>query len=147
MKYKLSAVAAFVSLTAIISCAGNDDKDYIDKSLISPSAENKTAQPAVTNTAANETTNTIPNATTVAPATNTINLNPQTNAVNLNTQNVTSNTQQPQQLTARGMNPPHGQPNHRCDIAVGAPLNSPPGPTATPAQTIAIPAKKDSAKN
>jgi hypothetical protein len=28
--------------------------------------------------------------------------------------------------TAEGMNPPHGQPNHRCDIAVGAPLNSPP---------------------
>jgi len=25
-----------------------------------------------------------------------------------------------------GLNPPHGQPNHRCDIAVGAPLNSPP---------------------
>lgn len=24
-------------------------------------------------------------------------------------------------------NPPHGQPGHRCDIAVGAPLNSPPG--------------------
>ncbi|OWK71316.1 hypothetical protein [Pedobacter sp. AJM] len=22
------------------------------------------------------------------------------------------------------MNPPHGQPNHRCDIAVGAPLSS-----------------------
>ncbi len=28
--------------------------------------------------------------------------------------------------TAAGLNPPHGQPNHRCDIAVGAPLNSPP---------------------
>lgn len=36
--------------------------------------------------------------------------------------------------TAPGMNPPHGQPNHRCDIAVGAPLNSPPGkkPQTTP---------------
>jgi hypothetical protein len=32
-----------------------------------------------------------------------------------------------QPATASGMNPPHGQPNHRCDIAVGAPLNSPPG--------------------
>lgn len=40
--------------------------------------------------------------------------------------------------TATGMNPPHGQPNHRCDIAVGAPLNSPPGKTAPaqPAMTI-----------
>lgn len=27
--------------------------------------------------------------------------------------------------TASGMNPPHGEPGHRCDIAVGAPLNSP----------------------
>ncbi|MES2545033.1 MAG: hypothetical protein V4548_09130 [Bacteroidota bacterium] len=27
--------------------------------------------------------------------------------------------------TAPGMNPPHGQPNHRCDIAVGAPLSTP----------------------
>lgn len=36
--------------------------------------------------------------------------------------------------TAKGMNPPHGQPGHRCDIAVGAPLNSPPG-KAAPAKT------------
>jgi len=30
---------------------------------------------------------------------------------------------------AEGMNPPHGQPGHRCDIPVGAPLNSPPAQT------------------
>lgn len=29
-------------------------------------------------------------------------------------------------VTAPGMNPPHGEPGHRCDISVGAPLNSPP---------------------
>ncbi|MBN8685496.1 MAG: hypothetical protein J0M10_00700 [Chitinophagales bacterium] len=28
--------------------------------------------------------------------------------------------------TASGLNPAHGQPGHRCDIAVGAPLNSKP---------------------
>ena len=28
--------------------------------------------------------------------------------------------------TAPGMNPPHGQPGHRCDISVGEPLNSKP---------------------
>lgn len=35
---------------------------------------------------------------------------------------------------AAGMNPAHGEPGHRCDIAVGAPLNSPPGknPNAAP---------------
>jgi|SRR5690606_10020234 len=30
---------------------------------------------------------------------------------------------------AEGMNPPHGEPGHRCDIPVGAPLNSPPAQT------------------
>ena len=43
-------------------------------------------------------------------------------------------------VTASGMNPPHGQPGHRCDIPVGQPLNSKPAQTAsaTPnqAQTI-----------
>jgi hypothetical protein len=33
---------------------------------------------------------------------------------------------------AGNLNPPHGQPGHRCDIAVGAPLDSPPG-TQNPA--------------
>ncbi len=36
---------------------------------------------------------------------------------------------------AEGINPAHGQPGHRCDIPVGAPLNSPPGQGA--AQTSA----------
>ena len=31
-----------------------------------------------------------------------------------------------QNNTAVRLNPPHGEPNHRCDIAVGAPLDSPP---------------------
>lgn len=42
--------------------------------------------------------------------------------------------------TAPGMNPPHGQPNHRCDIAVGAPLNSPKAATPTPAAPTMQPA-------
>ncbi len=32
------------------------------------------------------------------------------------------------------LNPPHGQPGHRCDIAVGVPLSAPPG-TGTPAMS------------
>jgi hypothetical protein len=32
----------------------------------------------------------------------------------------------PDTLFARGLNPAHGQPGHRCDIAVGQPLNSTP---------------------
>jgi hypothetical protein len=46
--------------------------------------------------------------------------------------------------TAPGMNPEHGKPGHRCDIAVGAPLNSKPAtaaakPAATPAVTPVAP--------
>ncbi|WP_269242458.1 hypothetical protein [Flavobacterium limnophilum] len=38
---------------------------------------------------------------------------------------------------AKGMNPAHGQPGHRCDIAVGAPLNLPVAtPKSTPAATV-----------
>jgi hypothetical protein len=34
------------------------------------------------------------------------------------------------------LNPAHGQPGHRCDIAVGAPLNSAPATTAQPAAPV-----------
>lgn len=48
-------------------------------------------------------------------------------------------TPPPPVKTAPGMNPPHGQEGHRCDIAVGAPLNSaPPTPAATPSAAPAI---------
>lgn len=54
------------------------------------------------------------------------------------TQNTSQTTQQPQTTTANtntqpqgSLNPAHGQPGHRCDIAVGAPLNS--KPTQAPA--------------
>jgi hypothetical protein len=50
----------------------------------------------------------------------------------------------PVQKVAPGMNPAHGQPNHRCDIAVGEPLNS--KPVAPAIKPIApAPAKADSA--
>ena len=38
---------------------------------------------------------------------------------------------------AQNLNPAHGQPNHRCDIAVGAPLNSPSNTAAPEKQTRA----------
>jgi hypothetical protein len=49
--------------------------------------------------------------------------------------------------TPAGMNPPHGKPGHRCDIAVGAPLNSPVTKPATQTITptpVIVPPKKDS---
>ena len=44
---------------------------------------------------------------------------------------------------APGMNPAHGQPGHRCDIAVGAPLNSAPASASTPS---VVPAGTNEAK-
>ncbi|HJR99320.1 MAG TPA: hypothetical protein VJ780_00180 [Flavobacterium sp.] len=50
----------------------------------------------------------------------------QTNVQPQATQMVTSKMSPPKVVTAKGMNPPHGEEGHRCDIAVGAPLNSKP---------------------
>ena len=41
---------------------------------------------------------------------------------------------------AEGMNPPHGEPGHRCDIPVGAPLSTPAGQAAP--QNTAAPANQ-----
>ncbi len=52
-------------------------------------------------------------------------------------QNVIANSktipasQAAQVAPAAGLNPAHGQPGHRCDIAVGAPLTSAPSTSAT----------------
>lgn len=34
-------------------------------------------------------------------------------------------------VSSSGLNPEHGKPGHRCDLAVGAPLNSAPAPAST----------------
>lgn len=58
------------------------------------------------------------------------------NVVPANNANSNSNS------AAGGMNPAHGQPGHRCDIAVGAPLNGASAtPSATPVQANSTPVK------
>ena len=126
MIIKLYTAAAFISASLLISCAGTDNTDYTDKSLISPAAEKKATEPVVTDTVPG----TIP-----ASITPTIT---QPGITTTQSTPVTMNSQTAQQTTAPGMNPPHGQPNHRCDIAVGAPLNSKPAaPAITQAATNA----------
>ncbi len=77
-------------------------------------------------------------AAVVAPTAETANPNTATAAtpaqMQQNTAVASPNTATPAAPanTAKGMNPAHGQPGHRCDIPVGAPLNSPPGKTASP---------------
>ena len=45
-------------------------------------------------------------------------------------------------VTAPGMNPPHGQPGHRCDIPVGQPLNSAPAQPQQGTQNVAVNAQQ-----
>lgn len=61
----------------------------------------------------------------------------QTVQVNPNQNNMVTTTTVAPVKVGKGMNPSHGQPGHRCDIPVGAPLNS---PVAT--QTPAAPAQQ-----
>lgn len=51
-------------------------------------------------------------------------------------------TTQTQSQTPSGMNPPHGQPGHRCEIAVGAPLNSKSAEKQQPQTTTQVVSQK-----
>ncbi len=154
--YMATGLAAFIMLA---SCAGDDKKDYVDKSIM-PTAEEKAVadKAAAENTAVNGAVpnqNTMPAA--VVPGQNTMPVTmpqqPQTMTVNsqmatktqvptVTQTQVPTVTQTPAPtVTQPGMNPPHGQPNHRCDIAVGAPLNSKPAPAPTQAAPAPVPSQ------
>ena len=56
-----------------------------------------------------------------------------------NTVTVPAPAAQTTTTTKSGLNPAHGQPGHRCELAVGAPLNSAPAAaTTTPANNVAV---------
>ena len=137
---KLHTAVILLTVASLISCAGNSDKEYVDKSIIPPGGAQSTAAATVapTNTTPQNTA-VMPANTTVIPGTTPVNVAPQMNKLNISPQNngVVAAPQMvaqqaAQTVTAPGMNPAHGQPNHRCDISVGAPLNSKP---AAPAAT------------
>lgn len=71
-----------------------------------------------------------------APATSNAQKTP---AGNLNDVKITPASTTPKTQTKAGLNPAHGEPGHRCDIAVGAPLSSTPAATTTtPSTTSAV---------
>ena len=90
---------------ALVSCQKkNETPETLSPELASYEQKSASDSSNVTS-AQNSAPITMNNSAPVAPQSNTVSVN-QT------------------QPTAPGMNPPHGQPNHRCDIPVGAPLNS-----------------------
>lgn len=70
-----------------------------------------------------------------APATSNAEKTP---AGNLNDIKITPAATTPKTQTKAGLNPAHGEPGHRCEIAVGAPLSSTPAATTTPSTTPAV---------
>lgn len=75
------------------------------------------------------------------PATQNINVGGGTNTIQIDPNSVSPgkiaiDNNGKQVKTAPGMNPPHGQPGHRCDIPVGQPLNSKPAPAPQPVQNV-----------
>ena len=129
MTLKLFTAAAGIVLFALVSCGGNNNADYVDKSLITPGSEKKDTVPAAINQPGAVMPNTVP---TNIPGISTVNQVMPTSPVSFMPQNndmqITPATTTAATTTAPGMNPPHGQPGHRCEISVGAPLDSKPAP-------------------
>ena len=126
---KIVMCATVIAVVSLMACGGAD-KSEIDSSIV-PSQTGK----QVTNAFDADTNVTQPlvvNPVTLGgqPVT-TIGSQPITNAAPVKTAPVSGIT------GGSGPNPAHGQPGHRCDISVGAPLNSPVGNAAKPqVQTV-----------
>ena len=90
---------------ALVSCQKKNETPETLSPELASYEQKSTSDSSNVTSAQNSAPITMNNSAPVAPESNTVSVN------------------QPQP-TAPGMNPPHGQPNHRCDIPVGAPLNS-----------------------
>ena len=111
-------VAACILATLFFAaCSGNDTKGYDDS--LSPATSTKPVTPVtIADTLLSDTSVTRTAATITAPVTTTATL-----SGNMATANA-------------GLNPAHGQPGHRCDIAVGASLSSPINASKPQVQTV-----------
>lgn len=139
----LNQMIACLVLIGTISCAGTDKEEFIDKSVIPEGKQTSTFNQSTPDSNIRQQNIVVPNGNTVTipgttPTINNVTLSAQqeTNA-SRNAQIVTN----PQTATTQKtgdikLNPAHGQPGHRCDIAVGAPLNSPPGSSVSKPQVV-----------
>ncbi len=139
--YKIYTAVAVITLLAFVSCAGSNDKEYTDKSIIPPGSEKNTTGSEGLNSTT-ENTAVLPGNTPTIPGLNQVNVSPQNNSINLNPQNnvVTTIPQTVAPVTGGKLNPAHGQPGHRCDISVGGSLDGKPAP-AQPAAVKTQPAQ------
>ena len=163
------ALPVLISLIGLMSCNGSDGPAY-DASIVVPHKDSTLA--AVGDTAIKVQADSLslpavaaqPGAAGVNPAhgqpghrcdiavgapLNSAPANPSTPVQNVST--TTATPAAPQIVsstpakTAPGMNPPHGQPGHRCDISVGAPLKGAPAKPAATATPVEVPSTSEPA--
>ena len=116
----------FAALPLGMLMACNDNQPEKDNSLVVPE-EATVTPPAFDAAPQTETADTASNLSTVQPApTPTATPQPQ----------VQPNPAPAKNAVTAALNPAHGQPGHRCDIPVGAPLNSAPTNPSTPGNII-----------
>jgi hypothetical protein len=114
-------------ITSLLACSNTDDFDANLDSKVS-----KPTSPAQS-TATQSNASALPMPAVSAP------VSTQPNVTTTAVTPAPATTQTQTATTAAGMNPPHGQPGHRCDLAVGAPLNSAPKQTAKTTSATVIP--------
>lgn len=119
-KMKTNFFAAFaISATLLVSC-NNNDTEAVDASLSTETPPAAASTPATGDSAVVTTPDIIlPDSLITNPV------------IQSKMQPATPAPAVAAPTTAKGLNPAHGQPGHRCDIAVGAPLSS--APAAKPA--------------
>jgi len=134
MKYPCSFLS-FVLILLLASCGGSssqqDKQTNTSGTNFSYPAANNSSQPSAQTTPGSGNTQN-PAVQTAPGSTLPISITP--GGVTQQQTPVTVNTTTP--VTGKGLNPEHGKPGHRCDIAVGAPLDSKPAATNTAAPTI-----------
>lgn len=109
---------------------------FIVLSMLLVSCKKETKEETISEEIAADSTPTDTTAAVVPTQPNTNGTNPNTimNQPNASGMQATPAQSQPVAV-GKGMNPAHGQPGHKCEIPVGAPLNSTPTKTNAP-QTV-----------
>lgn len=104
---------------------------FITALLFTSCKKEETAEESTTEVTATDTTAITTDSLTNSNAASAQQTGTNANSVMYGQPTAVSTTAPPPQQVAKGMNPAHGQPGHRCDIEVGMPLNSPPGKPKT----------------
>lgn len=133
MSLKLYSLS-FILIAALFSCSQKSEKDEIDESLLNAAKEIKPADSTLATSNTVQPANAVVNPLAApAPGSTAPVFSAPVNQTQTQVQ-----TQPAQPVATGSLNPAHGQPGHRCDINVGAPLNSKPPalPNANPATTI-----------